>query len=74
MSPEIHIQTVELPGGDQQVTYAVQTVAGPYEKRFNILAATLADPAAVERAHAFFRVQLLADLRRLRDQLNGWEL
>lgn len=74
MTPDIHINETPIPGQGLQVSYAVQTLGGVFEKRFTILETTLADPAAVERAHAFFRAQILADLRRLRDQLNSWEL
>jgi hypothetical protein len=74
MKPEIHTNEVPLPSGELQVTLAIQTLGGVFEKRFNVTKETQADPAALERAQAFFRQQILGDLKRLRDQLNGWEL
>lgn len=74
MTPEIHMSSDALPDGNAQVTLAVQTLAGLYEKRFILLASTLEDSAAIERAHAFFKQQIMTDIRRLRDQLNGWSL
>ena len=76
---EIHERSQDLKDVDgnlleRMYIFGVQTVAGPFEKPMTVKPETLADADGLERARSYAKAQFLADLRRLRDQLNSWNL